>query len=249
MINFCKSFEQLYGKKHFTPNMHLHMHLKECITGFGPSHSFWCFPFERCNGLLGSYSTNKKAIEVQVMRKCCSAQWIHSLMPSVDNKLHEALPLGKQGASKSLAALCTDDSSVISLLAFAHSPLESIKSFENCGIITLLPPLYEKVFDSDELQQLTTIYMQLYPGKSIGHMSQFYRSCKRVTLGGELMGSLAKALSQQHEYHDIPEALLHQSSPFQYKAPFHPLSLQGQREWPGLFHGIQLMNAEVQRRC
>lgn len=44
---FCKKFELLYGAQRVTPNMHLHMHLKECILEFGPIYSFWLFSFER----------------------------------------------------------------------------------------------------------------------------------------------------------------------------------------------------------
>ena len=41
---------------------------------YGPSHAFWCFSFERYNGLLGSFHTNQKAIEPQIMRKFINAQ-------------------------------------------------------------------------------------------------------------------------------------------------------------------------------
>ena len=30
LMQFCKTFEALYGKDFVTPNMHLHGHLKEC---------------------------------------------------------------------------------------------------------------------------------------------------------------------------------------------------------------------------
>ena len=60
-------FEDLYGKEKCTINLHLHLHLKDTFRDFGPSHSFWCFPFERYNGILGSYPTNNKAVEVQFM--------------------------------------------------------------------------------------------------------------------------------------------------------------------------------------
>ena len=58
LMQFCKTFETLYGKDLVTPNMHLHGHLKECLLDYGPFHSFWCFSFERFNGILGSYHTN-----------------------------------------------------------------------------------------------------------------------------------------------------------------------------------------------
>ena len=67
LLQFCKRVEVLYGKSTVTPNMHLHCHLKECILNFGPTHGFWCFSFERYNGLLGELPNNNRSIEVQVM--------------------------------------------------------------------------------------------------------------------------------------------------------------------------------------
>ena len=43
---FCTKFEELYGTDYCTPNMHLHLHLKECLLDFGFPHAFWCFAFE-----------------------------------------------------------------------------------------------------------------------------------------------------------------------------------------------------------
>ena len=69
LIKFCKRCEILYGTSLITPNMHLHAHLKECILDYGPIYSFWCFSFERFNGLLGMYPTNKRNIEIQMMNR------------------------------------------------------------------------------------------------------------------------------------------------------------------------------------
>ena len=49
--------------------MHLHCHLAECIKDFGPVYAFWCFSFERYNGILGSYRHNNSALPIQMMRK------------------------------------------------------------------------------------------------------------------------------------------------------------------------------------
>ena len=189
LLHFCKSFQRLYGNECFTPNLHLHMHLKECFTAFGPSHSFWCFPFERYNGLLGSYSTNKKAIEVQVMRKFCTSQNAHSLIHHADQDLLAVLPLSKV-RNASLSKLFTDDESVLSLIKMSHAPLDAIASFHNGGEVSLLPPLHEGVFSSEDLAELSLIYSQLYPDFEISHLSHFHTQCSRVTLGGEYIGSL-----------------------------------------------------------
>ena len=55
LLNFCKGFEQLYGKHRVTPNMHLHTYLVDCILDYGPVYSFWLFSFELYNGIIGDY--------------------------------------------------------------------------------------------------------------------------------------------------------------------------------------------------
>jgi hypothetical protein len=47
-------------------------HLAECVRDFGPIASFWCFSFERFNGLLGDLPTNNRSIELQVMKRFIS---------------------------------------------------------------------------------------------------------------------------------------------------------------------------------
>ena len=69
LLQFCKRAERLYGKQFITPNMHMHMHLKSCVTDFGPLHGFWLYAFERYNGILGSVPNNNRSIEVQLMTR------------------------------------------------------------------------------------------------------------------------------------------------------------------------------------
>ena len=57
---FCQKFEEVNGSNACTPNMHLHLHLKKCLIDYGPLYAFWCFAFERYNGMLGSFATNQK---------------------------------------------------------------------------------------------------------------------------------------------------------------------------------------------
>ena len=69
LLQFCRRTERMFGKNHITPNMHLHCHLLECILDYGPLHSFWCFAFERCNGILGYIPNNNRCIESQLMQR------------------------------------------------------------------------------------------------------------------------------------------------------------------------------------
>ncbi len=68
-MEFCVCFERLYGKKFATPNMHLHLHIKECVLDYGPVNAFWCFPFERFNGILGNFQKNWMLPELQMLKK------------------------------------------------------------------------------------------------------------------------------------------------------------------------------------
>ena len=67
--NFCKKFVEVYGSQYCTINQHLHLHLKQCVHDYGPLYGWWCFAFERYNGMLGSYHTNNRDIEPQIMKK------------------------------------------------------------------------------------------------------------------------------------------------------------------------------------
>ena len=69
MMKFCNKFEQVFGKEHVTPNMHMHAHLRQCVEDVGPVYSFWCFSFERYNGILESLQKTWHAPEVQIMEK------------------------------------------------------------------------------------------------------------------------------------------------------------------------------------
>ena len=50
LLLFCRKVETICGKSVCTANMHLHLHLAECLRDYGPVHSIWCFSFERFNG-------------------------------------------------------------------------------------------------------------------------------------------------------------------------------------------------------
>ena len=58
--------------------MHLHLHLKKTLLDFGPAHPSWCYAFERYNSILGSYFTNNRSIEPQIMQRFSEHQAIYS---------------------------------------------------------------------------------------------------------------------------------------------------------------------------
>ena len=79
LLRFCTKVECFYGNHVITPNMHLHVHLKEMLLDYGPSQELWLFSYERYNGLLGKQPTNNKVIEPQLMQKFLRDNFVISL--------------------------------------------------------------------------------------------------------------------------------------------------------------------------
>ena len=52
-----------------TPNIHLHCHLKQSLHDYGPIHNFWLFSYERYNGIMETFPSNNRSLEVQLMNK------------------------------------------------------------------------------------------------------------------------------------------------------------------------------------
>jgi hypothetical protein len=53
LFEMNKLVERKYGQAKICPNLHLCLHICECALDYGPLSSFWCFSFERMNGILG----------------------------------------------------------------------------------------------------------------------------------------------------------------------------------------------------
>ena len=77
---YCCLFQEEFGRSECYPNLHMHCHLKECLLDFGPAASFWLFSFERMNGLLGSFHTSNKSVEIELFRKFIVTQQVCSVV-------------------------------------------------------------------------------------------------------------------------------------------------------------------------
>ena len=47
----------------------MHCHLHNCLLDYGPVYSFWCFSYERYNGILGNQPSSNREIEPQLMTR------------------------------------------------------------------------------------------------------------------------------------------------------------------------------------
>ena len=184
LVEFCRQYVHLYGEENCTPNMHLHLHLKECLLDYGPVQGFWCFPFERFNGVMGKYHTNNNIIEVQIMEKFLSEQKIKSLMFTSE-------AAGTFTFQENLSGSLKENSDIVDifkLMSFArsdnlHSDYSISLEFER---INTLPPHFSGTLTSTEIQYLKSIYKFIYPNINIVHISHFYTSAKRCIIADEL---------------------------------------------------------------
>lgn len=161
------------------------LHLKNSLTDYGPVYSFWCFAFERYNGILGSYHTNNKRIEPQIMRKFFNQQAVQNLgIPDEFSDFNELLPLNSNKGSL-LNSTCSGDI-VLKLMKLSSPSFNNEMDFSST-VDSLVPPYTEKMFSNDLYKQLCTIYTQLYPSHHLTFVSRSYLHSKRASIGGELL--------------------------------------------------------------
>lgn len=142
---FCNSFLQLYGAEHCTVNMHLHLHLSECVRDYGPVYAFWCFPYERMNGILGSYHMNNRYISVQFANRFLDSKSYAPVNWPVEFR-EEFYPVIKR---------------------FSYNKGSLIQSAKFCSEVKLdpLPPIKEHCFLQCKVESLSVALDRMYePG-------------------------------------------------------------------------------------
>src|SRR2546430_2018512 len=74
LLKVARLIEENYGAEFITPNIHLSLHLTECCRDYRPIYSFWCYPFERINSILG---------KLILLTECCQKKKINKLVASL----------------------------------------------------------------------------------------------------------------------------------------------------------------------
>ena len=194
ILKFCKSVETLYGKHVITPNMHLHNHLKEVILDHGPVTSFWCFSFERFNGILGSTTTNKRSVELQLMRQFLISRQLKDMdLPEQyqDDFLHLCSPTGMVNADvkEDVSPLSWSVKHEFNNVA-TKAPLHGINWRNDSGVT--VPSNYKLVhFDEDDAALLRDVYQIMYPESEIemGSLGESIRKFGSLNIWSTTFGS------------------------------------------------------------
>ena len=169
--NVCKrsiSINEI-NASHDIQNMHLHLHLKNCLLDYGPVYAFWCFSYERFNGILGAYHVNNHVITIQLMRKCTTASQIRNTSDlnfdcflllkrrEKDFDTHSPRSLLKQQKLRDEALLTG-----------------SILDFDGC--IQKLRTSKLKEMQNCDFEYLSLMITRLYPNRRLHRISRFVTS-------------------------------------------------------------------------
>ena len=171
LLKFCKNFQALYGNEEVTPNMHLHCHLKDVILDYGPIHSFWCFSFERYNGIIGSIITNKRSIELQLMRKIVTSRLFGeiSLCPTYNPFFHEimaSLKLTGDNVWQNNSVTPLFSSFLEYFQICEKMPLHAA-NWSNLSALSLPSHYKESLLDDEDLCTLLEVYKAMIPDEEI----------------------------------------------------------------------------------
>ena len=192
LVLFCKKFESLFGGEHCTPNLHLHLHLKDCVIDFGPVYGFWCYPYERYNGILGSFYTNQRSIEAQIMRKFVRKQRITSTKfpDEVKELFDHVLPNVSESGSLSQSIVSPEILNELKLKATCNiQTTAGIKFTTSVSFEQILPPVYQKFFHQDFADMLDLTYREMYPTVSFKSILLPYMQSARATIASQVLSS------------------------------------------------------------
>ncbi|CAG8724606.1 1471_t:CDS:2, partial [Ambispora leptoticha] len=100
LLNMVKLIKKKYGPKKITPNLHLCLNICECVNDYGPMYAFWCFSYERMNGLLGSFYNSNRKIEIELFKTIQSYSLLEELTKQAEGHFHTCLQFIKQRTTK-----------------------------------------------------------------------------------------------------------------------------------------------------
>lgn len=191
LVKFCQTFQELYKDKDCTPNMHMHLHLIESLTDYGPAHAFWLYAFERYNGILGSYHTNNMKVECQMMRRFLENQLTSINMKSselMDIEFGKVLPKYCSLSEEVRSSSC--DVNAVKLLTAASGPINIDPEIHQAfySMVKSIGPFKEHVLTASEIQHIDEVAQDTY-GSGVMLKSKFSLKFRKLMIGDDLVGS------------------------------------------------------------
>lgn len=176
LIYFCKRVENMFGSSCITPNMHMHGHLKDVLLDFGPVQEFWCYSFERYNGILGNQPTNNREVESQLLRRFLKDRLAYSF--DYPQEFRDDFNTTMSGISDRLAGSVLD--TISTNITEFRLPTKSARAVFDTTELMFLKQLYHRIYP-DAIPSDTTVHSIFVKYSSVTLKGKIYRSSGRRT--------------------------------------------------------------------
>ena len=193
LLHFVEEYEKINGQMTITPNMHLHFPLRKCVENYGSIYGFWFFSFEHYNGILGSYQTNNKTVELQIMCKFMTSGIVGNMQYSLPEEFNDFFLfscISQLESSENSVEIVQPPQFVMA----SSGPLPGKESIWS----DLTPICFEKHYklgrlDQEEVSALHIVYGTLYPHITVtsSNLPSLYKRYKLLSVCGERYGSAA----------------------------------------------------------
>ena len=196
LMHFLKEYEKINGELAITPNMHLCLHLKECVENYGSIYGFWLFSFERYNGILGSYHTNNKTVEIQIMRKFMISGILANMQYNLPEDYENFFLFCCKAQIDSKGIFGEADIVNLRLMMASCGPLHGKESVWTDLTSIRFESSYKLAsLDKDELKTLRSVYITMYPKVTEASLdlATLYKKFKSLAVCGERYGSTASS--------------------------------------------------------
>lgn len=163
---------------------------------YGVLSAFWCFPFERMNGILEGMKKSWISPEKQMFSKFVNLQSL-SIFTAKEHTSDFLSLLNKENVfhtedeagSSSVDQTQVDDQFTREMIVNQHCEVSSINAIKS-GYQVLAYPLYERCLSDAEYDISSKMYAILYPCLTIHWISQFYKEARSLIINGEEFLSL-----------------------------------------------------------
>ena len=191
IMDFGREFERLYGSHRVMPNMHYHTHIVDCILDYGPVFGFWLFSFERYNGIMTSFPTNQKNVEVQLMRRFVrNTSWTDLSLPTDIDEIFGATFRRTFVAQPEEVKTVTLHQTVKQLIDLAHGPVTvGIDNYPSDNFVQLSGKKSDGILDDWEAGYFYTSLEICYPNINKTFLSPVYNDFSHVDVLGVSYGS------------------------------------------------------------
>ena len=194
LIRFCLMFETLYGKNACTPNMHMVCHLRDIMLDYGPVYGYWCFSFERYNGMLESMHKSWINPEKQLLEKFIDLQLVNTIDTSITEKtdflsvtVRDIAMLKSMTTARSSGSadqMTYESLDIIQQISSRSGPTHTIDPEEK-KYHKIMQPMYEKCLTDQELQCISHTYKAIYPNIRIVHIPRLCKEFKSLNVNGD----------------------------------------------------------------